>query len=146
MESDLLPVTVKNEPRPNDPASWPDRSQRLRVLVIEDDFLIGMLFAETLTAMGHVVCAVAVDEQQAVCAAREHQPDIMLVDAKLGNGSGIAAVDDIISSTFIPHVFVTGDKRGVLEVRPNAVIIEKPFYVRELSEAISQAMTIARTH
>lgn len=122
-----------------------DTSARLRILVIEDDMLIGMLFAETLTAMGHSVCAVAIDEQEAVRAARDHEPDILIVDAKLGRGSGITAVNDIIARAYIPHVFVTGDKPGVLELRPDAVIIEKPFYIRDLSDAIELAMTRART-
>jgi two-component system, response regulator PdtaR len=121
-------------------------SARLRILVIEDDMLIGMLFSETLVSMGHQVCAIAVNEHEAVTAARDHVPDIMIVDAKLGQGSGIAAVDDIIADAFIPHVFVTGDKPGVLELRPQAVVVEKPFHVRDLADAIELAMTMARTN
>jgi two-component system, response regulator PdtaR len=130
---------------PIDIAEQDMTSARLRILVIEDDMLIGMLFAETLTSMGHQVCAVAVNEHDAVTAARDHQPDIMIVDAKLGQGSGITAVDDIIARAFIPHLFVTGDRPGVLELRPNAIVIEKPFHVRDLSDAIELAMTMAQT-
>jgi two-component system, response regulator PdtaR len=115
----------------------------LRVLIIEDDMLIGMLFAETLVDMGHAVCAIAVNEEDAVFAAREHMPDLMIVDARLGLGSGIAAVAKIISRSYVPHVFVTGDKPGVVKLRPNAVVIEKPFLVVELEAAIRRAMIVA---
>jgi two-component system, response regulator PdtaR len=119
-------------------------SLALRVLVVEDEVIIGMLFAETLVGMGHTVCALAVNEQEAVFAAREHEPDLMIVDARLGEGSGIAAVNDIIARTYIPHVFVTGDKPSVAALRPDAVIVEKPFRVAELAVAIRRAMVIAK--
>jgi two-component system, response regulator PdtaR len=123
----------------------PDKCPKgLRILVIEDDTLIGMLFADTLEGMGHTVCAIAVNEDEAIAAAREHSPDLMIVDAKLVHGSGISAVDEIVAWGFIPHVFVTGDKPSVVEIRPDAVVIEKPFRVAELAAAVRRAMTAAR--
>jgi len=38
----------------------------LRILVVEDDALLQMLMCETLTCMGHEVCAVAATEAEAV--------------------------------------------------------------------------------
>lgn len=116
-------------------------TKNLRILVIEDDALIGMLFSDTLAGMGHSVCGIVANEADAITAAREHQPDLMIVDARLGRDSGLSAVDQIVASSFIPHVFVTGDKRGVVAQRPDAVIVEKPFHVAELAAAITRAMT-----
>jgi CheY-like chemotaxis protein len=53
----------------------------LRVLVVEDDVLIGMLFADALAAMGYDVCAIEATEADAVAAAARYKPDLMIVDA-----------------------------------------------------------------
>ena len=68
----------------------------LRVLVIEDDALIAMLLSELLAGMGHAVCATAATESEAVTAAARYRPDLMIVDAGLGQGSGVSAVEEIL--------------------------------------------------
>lgn len=110
------------------------------ILVVEDDFLIGMLLTDVLTELGYVVCAVERTEAGAVAAALQFKPDLMIVDAHLKNGSGIAAVETILKHRFVPHVFVTGDKLGTQQHRPDDVVIEKPFRERELVEAIHRAI------
>ena len=69
----------------------------LRVLVIEDDALIAMLLSELLASMGHDVCAIAASEVEAVSAATRYDPVLMIVDARLGRGSGVSAVEEILS-------------------------------------------------
>lgn len=112
----------------------------LRILVAEDDALIGMLLEDMLTGMGHNVCSVDATEADTVTAAKKHRPDIMIVDARLGAGSGVSAVDEILRINFIPHVFVSGDTLGVTMVRPSAVVIGKPYNERDLTQAISRAL------
>jgi DNA-binding response OmpR family regulator len=68
----------------------------LNVLVVEDDALIGMLFADVLAAMGHDVCAIEATEADAVAAAARYKPDLMIVDARLRDGSGVSAVEEIL--------------------------------------------------
>jgi DNA-binding response OmpR family regulator len=71
----------------------------LRVLVVEDDALIAMLLSELLAGMGHDVCATAASEAEAVIAAIRYDPDLMIVDAGLGRGSGVSAVERGLSHT-----------------------------------------------
>ncbi len=85
----------------------------LRILVVEDDALIGMLLGDMLEVMGHQVCAIEATEAGAVAAAAQWAPDLMIVDVNLYEGNGISAVDQILVKGFVPHVFVTGDLRGV---------------------------------
>ena len=85
----------------------------LRVLVIEDDALIAMLLAELLAGMGHDVCATAATEAEAVIAATRYGPDLMIVDAGLGRGSGVSAVEEILRAGPVAHVFVSGDAERV---------------------------------
>ena len=90
----------------------------LRILVVEDDVMIGGLLAETLEDLGHVVCAVETNAANAVAAAARHHPDLMIVDVGLGEASGVAAVKEILRSGFVPHVFATGDALRDLSLGP----------------------------
>src|SRR5438046_3704813 len=104
-----------------------DRMETLRVLVVEDDALIAMLLSELLASMGHNVCATAASEAEAVIAAARYASDLMIVDAGLGRGSGVSAVEEILRAGPLAHVFVTGDAEGVRVRKPDAVIVRKPF-------------------
>ena len=112
----------------------------LRVLVVEDDRVIALLLAETVKNLGHSVCAIAATEAEAVALAQTHQPDLMIVDAGLRDGDGVAAVDTILKTRFVAHLFVTGDARKVRSLHPDAIILEKPFFESELVLAIKQAL------
>ena len=81
----------------------------LRVLVVEDDALIAMLLSELLAGMGHDVCATAASEAEAVTAATRYRPDLMIVDAGLGRGSGVSAVEEILRAGPIADLYLTGD-------------------------------------
>jgi two-component system, response regulator PdtaR len=114
-------------------------SERLRILVVEDDFLIGMLLADMLEMMGHEVCATEATEAGAVAAAAKWLPTMMIVDAQLREGSGISAVDKILRERAVPYIFVTGDIRGVKQLRPGAIVVEKPFTEDALISAMQRA-------
>lgn len=115
----------------------------LRILVVDDDATIGGLLAETLEDLGHVVCAVETDAAEAVTAAARHHPDLMIVDIRLGEASGVAAVNEILRSGFVPHVFVTGDALRDLPFGPDAVLIQKPFRGPDIARAIQRALAAA---
>ncbi len=112
----------------------------LRVMVVEDETVLGLLFGEVLEGMGYIVCAIEATETGAVAAALRCKPDLMLVDVQLAFGSGISAVTTILSNGFVPHVFYSGDIAGVQASRPDAVAIQKPFRVPELTRAIARAL------
>ena len=112
----------------------------LRVLVVEDEMLIGMLLADTLVAMGHDVCAVEATEAGAVAAAARCNPDLMIVDARLCQGSGVSAVEEILRTGWIPHVFVSGETTTIQALRPGAIVIQKPFRDIDLNRAIQRAL------
>jgi CheY-like chemotaxis protein len=114
--------------------------EALRVLVVEDDALIAMLLAEVLVAMGHEVCATAATEADAVTAASRFKPDLMIVDASLGRGSGVSAVEQILLAGPVAHVFMSGEAARVRERRPDAVVLRKPFREPELVRAIDIAL------
>jgi CheY-like chemotaxis protein len=112
----------------------------LRILVMEDETILAMLLADVLVEMGHEVCATEATEAGAVAAAVRCKPDLMIVDARLRDGSGVAAVEKILKRGFIPHVFVSGETSSVRALRPGAVVIQKPFREPDLARAIQRAL------
>jgi two-component system, response regulator PdtaR len=90
--------------------------------------------------MGHDVCATAATEAEAVIAAARYAPDLMIVDAGLSLGSGISAVEEILRSRPLAHVFISGDAERVRLNRPDAVVVRKPFRQAELARAITTAL------
>lgn len=112
----------------------------LRVLVVEDDMLIAMLLADMLGAMGYDVCAVEATEKGAVTAATRCNPELMIVDARLRDGSGVAAVEEILRTGWVPHVFVSGEISTIQALRPSAIAIQKPFRDIDLKRAIQRAL------
>ena len=65
----------------------------------------------------------------------------MIVDARLRDGNGIAAVETIHRITAIPHVFMSGERLpigGALAVK-----LQKPFMYRDLANAIERAIGMA---
>jgi two-component system, response regulator PdtaR len=114
----------------------------LRTLVVEDAIIAGLL-AETLEGLGHAVCAVETNVARAVAAASRWRPDLMIVDVGLGEASGIAAVKQILSSSFVPYVFVTGSALSGLSVDPDFVLLRKPFRVSDLDQAIQRVLSAA---
>ncbi len=112
----------------------------LRILIVEDEAVIGLLLKETIEGLGHIVCGIANTETLAVTEAARCLPDLMIVDAGLRTGSGVSAMDTIGQSRHIPHIFVTGDTRRVQALRPHSIILEKPFFTHDLLDAIKQAV------
>ena len=114
--------------------------KQLRILVVEDDLLIGPIFAEMLEELGHFVCAVAVDSARALIAATRCHPDLMIVDVRLGDESGIDVVRQILRERLVPHVFVTGDQLDNLSLGPDAIVVQKPFHESDIVAAIDRAI------
>jgi CheY-like chemotaxis protein len=110
------------------------------VLIVEDEPLIAMFLREFLELIGHNVCAVATTEEEAVRAATEWQPTLLIIDEHLKEGSGLAAMERIEQSAHIPHIFVSGDLARIRKLRPDAEVLRKPYTPDELERAVTRAM------
>ncbi len=111
---------------------------RLRILVAEDNAMIGLLLGEVLAGMGHEVCDIVTTEAALVTAAARCQPDFLIVDAQLGPGSGVRAVEEILRSRAVPYVLMSGC--AVPAARPDAVVLAKPFWDADLVRAMDRAL------
>ena len=67
----------------------------MRLLICDDHRLLLDALSMALTDNGHLVVATALDPEEAVEAAREHQPDACLLDVNFPQGSGLCAIGRI---------------------------------------------------
>jgi response regulator NasT len=115
-----------------------------RVLVAEDDPLVRLDIANLLTDAGFTVCAEAADGRQAVELATRHTPDAVLMDAKMPRLDGVAAAREILATSNIPIVMLTGYHYGELVDRAFAAgvrgYVVKPFTERDVISAVWAAL------
>jgi DNA-binding NarL/FixJ family response regulator len=75
----------------------PDRSASLRLLVVDDHPVFRLGMAALLGSLaGMEVVGEAATVAEAVAAAVEHRPDVVVMDLQLPDGSGIAATEAIL--------------------------------------------------
>lgn len=117
-------------------------TESLRIVIVEDDVLIAMDLADLLIGMGHDVPAVARTEAEALAAAAQFEPDLMIVDGSLEDGSGVSAMRAILAERFVPHFYVTGDPLQIQGLESDAIVVAKPFNLRDLSNGITRARQV----
>jgi DNA-directed RNA polymerase specialized sigma24 family protein/CheY-like chemotaxis protein len=117
------------------------------ILIIEDEPVIALDVAQTVTSLGHRVVGIAARASEAVRQARKNPPGLVLADIQLEDGSsGITAVQEILKSTDVPVIFVTAFPERLLtgEILEPAFVVTKPFDDTTLKVAISQALFCAQ--
>jgi DNA-directed RNA polymerase specialized sigma24 family protein/CheY-like chemotaxis protein len=114
-----------------------------RVLIIEDEPIIGLDLTRLALELGHEVVGVAATRDEAVAMARRARPGLVLADVRLADGSsGMDAAADILESFDIPVIFITAFPEHLLTGdRPEpAFLITKPFREEAVKALISQAL------
>ena len=99
--------------------------------------------------LGHRVVGVARARRQAVALAAERQPELIMADIQLADGSsGLDAVNEILTGASKPVVFITahpGRYLSALANRPEpAFLLSKPFSPDSVRAAVSQALFFDR--
>ncbi|WP_207458370.1 response regulator [Azospirillum sp. SYSU D00513] len=80
----------------------------MRVLIVDDEMLIAMHLELLVTQMGHEVCALATDAEEALAAAARCRPTIALMDVRLARGSsGVDAAYRLRQEFGIRCIFVS---------------------------------------
>ncbi len=119
----------------NDPS--PDAGARSRrVLVVEDEMLIGMLLEDMLVDLGHVVVGVVPRVDEALAAAKRGDFDVAILDVHL-NGQSVFPVAEVLMGRGTPFVFATGyGERGLPEKYRDRPILQKPFARDDLERVL----------
>lgn len=119
-----------------------------RVLIIEDEPIIGLDLTRLARELGHDVVGVAATRSEAVTMAQDSRPGLVLADVRLADGSsGMDAAADILGSFDIPVIFITAFPEHLLTGgRPEpAFLITKPFREDTVKALIGQALFFHQT-
>jgi len=116
-----------------------------RVLIAEDEALIRMDLKEMLEEEGYEVVAEAGDGRQAIELAREHHPDVVILDVKMPILDGISAAEQIVADAIAPVVMLTAfSQRDLVERAVSAgamAYVVKPFGKADLLPTIEIAVS-----
>ena len=139
-------MTAPESPQPVD-APDDDKSHvpplTTRVVIAEDEALIRLDLKEMLEEEGYTVVGEAGDGEQAVELAREHRPDLVILDVKMPKLDGIEAARRILDERPIPIVMLTAYGQDELVQRAAEAgvfgYLVKPFREQDLLPAIRTA-------
>jgi len=116
-----------------------------RILVVEDEAIVGMGIKQKLEDLGHEVLDIVFTGEDAVKRALETKPDIILMDIVLkGNMDGIEAASKIRDHLDVPIIYLTAySDEDVLNrariTEPYGYIL-KPFKKSEVNANIEMAL------
>jgi two-component system, NtrC family, sensor kinase len=116
-----------------------------RILIVEDEQVIRQFMKSNLEQMGYQVPADVSTGEEALHAAGEFKPDVVLMDIELqGTMDGIEAARLIRLEFGIPAIFVTADQSDDTMERTQLAeplgFIPKPFTVKSLQGAIETGL------
>lgn len=126
-------------------------SQKTKILIVEDEEIIGLHLSKIVKCLGYDVVAVSNNGEHALVKFSEHRPDLMLVDIGLkGTMNGIDVVRRIKETDNIPVIYLssTNDEEHITkaeETLPSAYI-QKPFDEIEISTALKISLSRFRRH
>jgi two-component system phosphate regulon response regulator PhoB len=120
-----------------------------RILSIDDDPEIRELVTEVLSRAGWDVVAAA-DGPSGLRAAREHCPDLILLDVMMPGMNGYAVCDDLQidpRTSHVPVVFLTAmndprDRARALALGATDYLV-KPFDPRTVAECVARNLSVA---
>lgn len=125
--------------------SQTNKIQAVRVLIVEDEYILAINLQESLESLGYTVVDIADSAELAIDKATELQPNLILMDIRLrGEEDGIHAAEKIWQNLQIPIIYVTGhsDKSTVERATLTSPFgyILKPVREKELYVAIQTAL------
>lgn len=118
----------------------------MHALIIEAEPLVALMIQDVLEENGFDSCAFATAAEEAINAAAERCPDLIVADVDLREGCGIEAVQSICSGKPIPIIFASETFRDPLTRIPTAKTVRKPFAALALTAAVAQARAGNTSH
>ncbi len=107
-----------------------------RILIVEDEVIIGMMAQDMLEDLGATVLGPAMNVDQGVSMAESEQADAALVDINL-DGTRSDPVVDVLVRRGVPVIFTTGYGKDEGDPR---MVLEKPYTAASLAQALEKAL------
>lgn len=110
---------------------------RLKILVVEDEGLVGALTSELIEQMGYAALGPCIDINEALAVMRRNHIDGAVLDVNLG-GELVFPLAKALADRDIPLVFLTGyEKSAVADEFEVFPILQKPVAADELRAALA---------
>ena len=119
------------------------QNKKIRILVAEDETIIRLDLVEMLTEAGYEVIAQAENGAVAVELAKQHKPDLAILDVKMPEMDGITAAEQIILLAPVLMLTAFSQRELVERARDAGVMayVVKPFSINDLVPAIEIAIS-----
>lgn len=111
----------------------------VRVLVVEDDFLVSLLFDNMLSEDGGTVLGPVAHLAEALAIAESTDCDVAVLDINLA-GERVDPVAAVLAGRNVPFVFVTGYGNGVPREFAGRPRLGKPFTREQLRRTLRLAI------
>jgi len=108
-------------------------------LIIDDNMIISRAIQSCLETLGFVSFDHTWTENQAVAAAAQHPPDLIVIGDEVETGSALGAAKQISSMLNVPVLMVTGDPYRARERLERTCAFEGPFLLNQIEEAVQLA-------
>lgn len=115
--------------------------QPLRVLVAEDELIVGYDLCATVAEAGYEVEGPYDDLSSAMLAYQKNKPDVAILDVQLGDGIVYPLAEQMMAEN-VPVIFHSGQltPREVAERFPAAQALSKPCPPAEVIATVQQAV------
>lgn len=107
-----------------------------RILIVEDDVLIGLMLVDMFDALGLPEPAQATTNEEALAAIAAGPIDGALVDINLGEEKGWP-VADALAERGIPFAFTTGGGDIIPPAHAHRKLVSKPFRISDIEAALA---------
>lgn len=121
--------------------------QAIKILVVEDEMLIGAKISMFLTELGYEVTGLLPRAEEVLNHIQENSPDIALLDIQLkGDMDGIALAQTLMQTHRIPVIFLTANSHDATFERAKTAkpyaFLSKPFKKMDLQRALELTITL----
>jgi len=116
-----------------------------KLLIVEDEAIIGLQLEGTLESMGYEVVGRAMSGKEAVEMAKKYKPELILMDIVLPGGmNGIQAAKKIQAKSDVPIIFITAhdDEKWLEQTNSLQIMgyILKPFHDYQVKATVEIAL------
>jgi len=123
-----------------------ERQEGVRILVVEDDFLIAMQTEGALSEAGYHVVGSAATAEEAIALARSQQPALAVMDIRLASKrDGIDAAKELFEELAIRCIFATAHDDALTRKRaePYAPLgwLAKPYSMASLVALVADSLS-----
>ena len=111
---------------------------KLKVLIVEDDFMIADMSEDMLVHEGYDVCGIAATVEAAVSLGLLHKPDLALIDFRLADGGlGTEVAIRLRAKSRIGVLYATGNSKHIaFQDAEGEACLAKPYQAQDLMRGL----------